>query len=357
MENGDCERLNGFSPCQPALGVKNAAPSSNVRPVMSQPSSLSEIADLLRANDSFLILSHVRPDGDAIGSQIALGAALMEIGKKVYLVNQDGLPENMAFLKMSDAIMTPPSAPLDVDVVVALDTANKPRLGEDAIAAGAKAKFWINIDHHISNPGYGDYNFVNADFPATGEIIYTLLLENDFPIPPASRDAIYVAVSTDTGSFQYRGTTPRTYRMAADLLERGLDVAAINTATYDNHPYRRVELMRELLNTLEISEDGRIANWSLTYSTKQRLQLQPDDSEGLIDIIRAIRGVQVAIFFEEISDKTIRVSMRSKDERVNVCEICQKFGGGGHKLAAGIRMDGPMELAKQQVLAEVAQTI
>jgi len=324
---------------------------------MSEQVSLEKIAKILRENDSFILLSHVRPDGDAIGSQIALGASLEAMGKKVRFVNQDGLPENMEFLPMSDRIETPPAEPIDVDVLVALDTANQPRLGEDALKAASKAKIIVNIDHHKSNPGYGDFAHIDSASPATGQILYKLITENEMPFPDATRDAIYVAVSTDTGSFQYRGTTVETYNMAADLVSRGLDVAKINTLTYDNHPYRRVELTRELLNTLERSPDGKSANWELTQEVKERLELQPDDSEGLIDMIRAIRGVYIAVFFEELKDKSIRVSMRSKDKMIDVCEICQKFGGGGHALAAGIRMEGPLIAAKNLVMAEVASAI
>jgi phosphoesterase RecJ-like protein len=176
-------------------------------------------------------------------------------------------------------------------------------------------------------------------------------------MPAESRDAIYVAVSTDTGSFQYPSTTATTYRMAADLIDHGLDVGKINSDTYDNHPYRRVELMRALLNTLELSADGLVANWEMRDQTRIDLKLLPEDSEGLIDIIRAIRGVQLAVFFEELEGGKIRVSMRSKDKRLDVCKVALEFGGGGHALAAGIRMKGPLEDAKAQVLAAIRRHI
>ena len=139
--------------------------------------------------------------------------------------------------------------------------------------------------------------------------------------------------------------------MGADLIRRGLDVGKINADTYDNHPYRRLELMRALLNTLNISANGKLAHWELLDATREKLELQPDDSEGLIDMIRAVRGVQVAVFFEELPDGNIRVSMRSKDQQVNVCNVATQFGGGGHALAAGIRMPGPLAEAKSQVLS------
>ena len=319
--------------------------------------TFTELGEVFRSHQSFVLLSHVRPDGDAIGSQLALGFSLLALGKTVWFINEDGLPENMAFLKGSERVTLPPGEPLDVEVAVALDTATKPRLGDAALHAASKARLWLNIDHHISNPKYGDLNLIDATSPATGQILYDLITALDLPMPPETRDAIYVAVSTDTGSFQYPSTTAKTYEMAADLIRRGLDVGSINSKTYDEHPYRRLELMRALLNTLERSDDGVLAHWELRDKVRLDLQLRPEDSEGLIDHIRAIRGVQLAVFFEELPDGKIRVSMRSKDKQFDVCKIALEFGGGGHALAAGIRMKGPMEDAKTLVLAAIQRRI
>lgn len=320
-------------------------------------SVIEQIGGVIAANESFVLMSHVRPDGDAIGSQLALGFALKALGKKVFLVNEEGVPESLEFMKGSNEVTMPPTEPLNVDVAIALDTATKPRLGDGALHAASKASIWINIDHHISNPGYGDLNLIDATKPATGQIIYELIQELGYPIPEETRDAIYVAVSTDTGSFQYGSTTAETYEMGADLIRRGLDIGKINADTYDNHPYRRLELMRALLNTLEISDDGKLAHWELLDATRRELRLQMDDSEGLIDMIRAVRGVLVAVFFEELPDGKVRVSMRSKDKSVNVCDVATEFGGGGHALAAGIRMPGPLEDAKPKVLASLGKVL
>jgi len=320
---------------------------------MSGNNSFAEIAAALRDHQSFVVMSHVRPDGDAIGSQLAMGFALEAMGKRVVYLNEDGLPDNLRFLPGSERIEQP-DGPIEIDVALALDTATKPRLGDKVLEAVSGAKLWINIDHHISNPGYGDLNYIDGGSPATGEIIYDLIIDQELPLPDETRDAIYVAVSTDTGSFQYPSTTARTYEMAADLVRRGLDVGRINSETYDNYPYRRLELIRALLNTLERSVGGQVADWQLSSAMRRKLELQPEDSEGLIDTIRAIRGVTVAVFFEELDDYRVRVSMRSKDRRIDVCQIAMKFGGGGHALAAGIRMNGPIAEARVAVLEEIA---
>jgi phosphoesterase RecJ-like protein len=200
-------------------------------------------------------------------------------------------------------------------------------------------------------------NLIDARKPATGQIVYELIKALDYPLPEETRDAVYVAVSTDTGSFQYGSTTAETYELGADLIRRGLDVGKINADTYDNHPRRRLELMRALLNTLEFSDDGQLACWELLDHTRLNLNLQPDDSEGLIDMIRSVKGVRVAVFFEELHDGKIRVSMRSKDKGINVCDVATAFGGGGHALAAGIRMPGPLAEAKPKVLAALQQAL
>lgn len=318
---------------------------------------IKDIGEVISSHQSFLLMSHVRPDGDAIGSQIALGFSLMAMGKEVYLVNEDGVPESLEFLKGSEKVTVPPNDPIEVEVAIALDTGNKPRLGDGSLHAASKAKVWLNIDHHISNPGYGDLNLIDGTKPATGQIIYELIKELGYPIPDETRDAIYVAVSTDTGSFQYGSTTAETYEIGADLIRRGLNVGKINADTYDNHPRRRLELMRALLNTLQITDDGHLACWELLDKTRLDLNLQPDDSEGLIDMIRSVKGVRVAAFFEELADGKIRVSMRSKDAGVNVCDVAAEFGGGGHALAAGIRMPGPLSEAKPKVLAALKQVL
>jgi len=325
--------------------------------IMSENASIESLGEIFNQHQTFALMSHMRPDGDAIGSQLGLGLALEAMGKTVFYWNEDGLPDSLAFLPCSEKISFPPAEAPEIDVAIALDTATKVRLGDGNLIAAAKAKLWVNIDHHISNPRYGDVNYVDATSPATGQIVYDIIQHLGMPLPDGARDAIYVAVSTDTGSFQYDSTTARTYRMAADLMDRGLNVGDINAKTYDSHPYRRIELLRALLNTLELTPNGKVAHWEMLDHLRTDLALKPEDSEGLIDMIRAISGVQVAVFFEELPGGKIRVSMRSKDRSVNVCDIAAQFGGGGHALAAGIRMPGPISEAKQQVLAAITSVL
>jgi phosphoesterase RecJ-like protein len=310
----------------------------------------------MREHNRFAILSHVRPDGDALGCQIALALSLQQLGKEVRVWNEDGMLEKYSFLPHAELLSKPPAAPEDVDVAIALDTAIQNRLGT-AFAAVRSAKMWINIDHHLSNPGYGDLVYVDPTAPATGQIIFDLIKDQGFPFDREIAENLFAAISTDTGSFQYPNTSARTFEIAAQLVCTGIDVGRLNQQLYENYPRRRIELLRELLRTMRFETDGRVASFSLSLKTAAALQVLPEDNEGLIDHLRAIRGVIVAVFFEELSDGKVRVSMRSKTDAIDVCMICQKFGGGGHTLAAGARVRGTLAEVEQKVLEEVCDVV
>ena len=319
--------------------------------------TFEEIGQVLRGNQCFAILSHVRPDGDALGSQLALALSLQQLGKDVRIWNEDGMLEKYSFLPRAELLTKPPSTAIDVDVAVALDTAIQNRLGTTLAAVGS-AKIWINIDHHRSNPGYGDLVIIDSSAPATGEIIFRLIKSQDLPFNHDIAENLFAAISTDTGSFQYPKTSARTFEIAAELVRvGGLDVGQISQQLYENYPRRRLELLRDLLRTMRFGEDGRVASFSLSLKTAADLAVLPEDNEGLIDHLRAIRGVIVAVFFEELADGKVRVSMRSKDEAVDVCAICQKFGGGGHTLAAGARIRGSLAEVEEKVLEEIGEVL
>ncbi len=320
-------------------------------------STFDEIGRVLREHQRFAILGHVRPDGDALGSQLALALSLQQLGKNVRVWNEDGMLEKYSFLPRSELLTKPPSTAADVDVAIALDTAIQNRLGT-ALTAIRSAKIWINIDHHVSNPGYGDLVTVDPNAPATGEIIFNLIKSQGLPLNHDIAENLYAAISTDTGSFQYPKTSARTFEIAAELVRvGGLDVGRISEQLYENYPRRRLELLRELLRTTRFEFGDRAASFSLTSKTAADLAVLPEDNEGLIDYLRAIRGVIVAVFFEELADGKVRVSMRSKDEAVDVCAICQKFGGGGHTLAAGARVRGSLAEVEEKVLEEIREVL
>jgi phosphoesterase RecJ-like protein len=304
-------------------------------------SSFEEIGAVLRSEQTFAVLSHVRPDGDALGSQLGLGLSLSKLGKTVMVRNEDGLLEKYSFLPGGEFLQTPLSEPQDFDVAIALDTATQSRLGT-ATSLVRTAKTWINIDHHPSNPRYGDLVYIDSNAPATGQILFELIQSQGLPMDTAIAENLFVAISTDTGSFQYPNTTARTFEIGAELLRLGVNVGRVSQLLYESYPRRRVELLRELLGTMRFEGSGKVASFSLSLETAAKLGAKPEDNEGLIDHIRAILGVVVAVFFEELAGGKVRVSMRSKSDAVDVGAICEKFGGGGHKLAAGARVRGTL---------------
>jgi phosphoesterase RecJ-like protein len=315
-----------------------------------------EIGQILRTHQRFAILGHVRPDGDALGSQLALALSLQALGKEVRVWNEDGMLEKYSFLPRAELLTKPPSTPEAFDVAVALDTAIQNRLGT-ALGAVRSAKIWINIDHHLSNPGYGDLVHIDTSAPATGEIIFHLIKSEGLPFDRDIAENLYAAISTDTGSFQYPKTSARTFEIAAELIRAGVDVGGLSQLLYENYPRRRLELLRELLRNMRFQQDDHVASFSLSLKAAADLGVLPEDNEGLIDHLRAVHGVIVAVFFEELSDGKVRVSMRSKTEAVDACAICQKFGGGGHTLAAGARVRGTLSEVEERVLAEVCERV
>ncbi|CAN5550039.1 bifunctional oligoribonuclease/PAP phosphatase NrnA [soil metagenome] len=322
---------------------------------MKQNSTFAEIAAILRAQQRIVVLSHVRPDGDAFGSQLALALSLRELGKEVTLWNEDGMLEKYSFMPGSELLQRPPAEPQTFDLGVALDTAIQSRLGTAFEAA--RAPRWINIDHHPTNPRYGDFVYIDPTAPATGEILFEFLAAENLPINRDIAENLFVAISTDTGSFQYPNTTARTFEIGAKLLQHGVELGRVSQLLYETYPRRRVELLRELLGTMRFAGGGRVASFSLSMAVAKSLGVLPEDNEGLIDHLRAIEGVIVAVFFEELPEGKVRVSMRSKSEAADVAAICQQFGGGGHNLAAGARVRGSLEEVEQRVMKAICDVI
>ncbi len=323
---------------------------------MSDNCTPAQLASLIRDNHRFVVMSHVRPDGDALGCTLAMGLCLRQLGKEVAMWNEEGCLEKFSFLPGSELVRKPPAEPQAFDVAFVLDTAVRDRVGA-CLPAVAKAGAWVNIDHHISNPRFGDLNYIDSAAPATGEILFELFRKMELPVTYEMADNLYVAISTDTGSFQYPSTTARTYEIGAELVRMGVNVGALSQRLYESYPRRRIELLKSLLNALTFTSGDRVASFALTQETTRALGTIPDDNEGLIDTIRAVQGVVVAVFFEELAGEKVRVSLRSKDPRYDVCKIAQQFGGGGHSLAAGIRMPGPLALAQQRVLKAIDESL
>ncbi len=315
---------------------------------MTSPRVLARILDTIRASENVCIVGHIRPDGDCVGSQLGLGYALQSAGKKVTVWNEDPIPKKLSFLDPKH-LLAQPVAGRKLDCVIATDCASYERLGRAGECIKDR-KVLINIDHHASNTRYGDINWISDKEPSSGELIYRLLAAARWPITPAIADCLFTAVSTDTGSFQYPSTRPGTYHVAAHLVERGADLAKISNEVYQSYPLSRVRLLQHVYNKFKLTHDDRTAYLWLKKADFARTGAGPDDSEGIIDHIRAIEPVVVACVFEEMSPELTRVSFRSKSEEVNVNEVASLFGGGGHRAAAGARISGRPLTVQRRVL-------
>lgn len=329
-------------------------------PPKTMPASVtpySEIAAVLQKAQRVAVAAHVRPDGDAVGSVMGLALSLRALGKTVYALLEDGVPANLGFLPEIATILTPPYAEFEVDVSVALDTASHERLGEHTKAALARAPLLIDIDHHPTNPGYGHLNHIDGSQPAVGQMVYDLLQAGGFPVSDAVMQHLFTAISTDTGSFQYASTNARTHAIAAEMLKAGLDTARLAQLLYQTYPARRLLLLRAMLNEMQFCAEGQIASWQFKRALMDEVQVQSGDTEGLIDTLRMVDTVVAAVIFEELPDGKVRVSARSKDARVDVSAVCGQFGGGGHRLASGARMKGPIEEASQLFLTALEHEV
>lgn len=298
------------------------------------------------------VTSHFRPDGDAIGSTLALGLALQEMGKKVYMWNEDGVPARYAFLEGSDQILPlPAELPSDLDMLICVDTGDWKRLGDSSQQLFAGFPLIVNIDHHGTNTRYGHVHVIEPETAACAFVLFNILKSWGVKLTRAMADALYVGISTDTGSFQYGSTTPAVMHAAAELLAAGVDVADVNRRVYQEVPYTALLMQREVLNHMEVEAEGQLAHYSMPGGRKAELGVGLEDTKDLVDVVRVLQGVRVALIFEDLEDGRVRVSLRSKDPQVSVAAIAAQFGGGGHAMASGIRMRGPLEEARAQVLA------
>ncbi len=318
--------------------------------------SFSEISAAIDAAENILVASHLRPDGDAYGSALAVSLWLKSLGKTVTSWNEDGMLEKFTFMPGSEMVTLPPATPQEFDLVVALDNSVKNRLGTVWASVAGTPKV-INMDHHVSNTLYGDLNYIDPSAPATGQIIFEFFKAQGVTITADIATNLFVAISTDTGSFQYAGTDARTFEAASGLVAAGVKVGDLSGAMYQSQPRRRLELLRHALNEAKFTCDGHLASFSLSLDAVSSMGVIPEDNEGIIDHLRSVEGVVAAVFFEELPEGKVRVSARSKDARVNVCTICGQFGGGGHPLASGARMVGTLAEVEATFLEAVSHEI
>lgn len=312
-------------------------------------SSIQEIRRVLEHYDHIVVTAHVSPDGDAIGSTLALYGWLRSLQKEVVVVLDDDVDEKFSFLKDYAAIQKPDAVQTDASwLTVVLDATDMKRLG--AVASLAKGKV-LNIDHHISNQHFADWEYIRPDFAAAGEILTDLFLAWNVPIDAAWADALYLAIATDSGFFKFSNTTGHTLRMAAALVDAGARPNVISEHL-EARSLAKLQALSEVLRHIELFGNNTVAGLAFT---PELLQYTGEHTGSYIDYVRSVKGVDAAFTVKFINESETRVSLRSKTVDVNA--IAAVFGGGGHVRAAGCTIAAPLDEAKKMVVKEILKTI
>ena len=321
---------------------------------------LRTIAEAIRGHDRFLVTTHENPDGDALGSLLAAKLMLEQLGKDVvpYLAGQVPLPREYQFMELDDLRREPP-ADAHRRVLLALDCANERRLGPDP-SVYENAPLVIDIDHHHDNTRFGHLNYIVGKASSTGEIMFDLLHELGVELTPEIAEALYIAIVTDTGRFQYANTTAKSLRLAAELVEAGADVHRVFQGVYENVAFAKLKLIARALEHAQVYEGGRVVVSHLEKTDFDAAGAEEPYSEGIIDLLRAVEGAEIAALIREPPTRngpTRRVSLRTTAEGVDVSIIARKSGGGGHPQAAGFSSEAPLEeiveFIRREYLAQV----
>src|SRR5882757_2164228 len=329
---------------------------------MTQTSSdLQPVVAALREHDRFLVVTHENPDGDALGSLLATTLALRQLGKDVvmYLAGDGPLPHEYSFMQL-DGLLRELPADMEERTLVAVDCAKADRMGPDTTPID-RAEFVIDIDHHHDNTRFGDVNLIVADASSTGEVLRDVFRELGVELTPEIAEPLYIALVTDTGRFQYANTTPKSLRLAAELVEAGADVHAVFQQVYESVQFAKLKLLARALERARVLEGGSIVVSYLLRDDFGDVGAAEPYSEGIIDYLRAVEGAELAALIREPPRDDAparRISLRASIDELDVSAIARSFGGGGHRQAAGFQSEASIdeitELIRQGFVAQRA---
>jgi len=307
---------------------------------------IRQIADAIHARQRFVISSHARPDGDSIGSELAMACALRALGKHATVVNADAAPPPLMTFPGVPDIQVAPSAEGDFDAAIIMECGDLSRTGVSGLDRG----FVINIDHHPGNTGYGRINWFDSSAAACGEMVFDLVRALGVPLTVEIATHIYLAILTDTGSFHYSSISPRTFDICREALEAGVDPVQVARNVYDSNDMGRLKLFGAVLSAMQIDQTGRIAIVYLDHEMARAAGGTYEDTEGLINLPLTVKEIQSVVFFKHDEGDAYRVSMRSKGD-IDIGAVAKEFGGGGHKNAAGCSVTGAID-ALQKIFVE-----
>jgi nanoRNase/pAp phosphatase (c-di-AMP/oligoRNAs hydrolase) len=314
----------------------------------------------IQNNKSFLITTHINPDGDAIGSEVALKLFLEQIGKKTTIVNSSVSPDTLVFLDPEGTIKrfqqnSSTNVLDDIDVIFILDVNNWQHVGAISKVLRTSTLPRVCIDHHVdASEKFADVTVADASYASTGMMVYDLIVSMKGTVTPAMAEAVYATIIADTGTFRFSNTDKRAFVMAAELCDKGVNPHNLYRRVFASKTWGTGRLLGPVLGSVETGADGRLAWISATQEMFKTAGATYDDSDGFVDLVRAIKGVELVLFFKELPDGKIKVSLRSNGI-ADAHAIASGFGGGGHKMASGLKVDGPMEKAIETVVSACLQ--
>ncbi len=313
---------------------------------------LSQVVELIENKQSFAITTHVRPDGDGIGSSLGLYWLLRSLGKSAEVIVRDGIPAAYAQLPGANEIKQIAEVNGKYDAIFVIECSDLARPG----IKGLENQFTVNIDHHATSEHFGTINWIDQTASAVGEMIYNLCKAIGGRITREIAECVYLALVTDTGSFHFPNTTDRTLKVASELVKVGVKPAQISEVVYNSYPWSRIELMRQVLATVERNENGAIAWMRQTLEMAESSEAVDGDNNGFVNIPLAAKEVEAVVYMREVQPNIYRVSLRSKGN-INVARVAEKFGGGGHKNAAGCRVEGDWDVREKEILATLTNAV
>jgi phosphoesterase RecJ-like protein len=313
---------------------------------------LSQVVELIENKQSFAITTHVRPDGDGIGSSLGLCWLLRSLGKSAEVIVRDGIPAAYAQLPGANEIKQISEVNGKYDAIFVIECSDLARPG----IKGLENQFTVNIDHHATSEHFGTINWIDQTASAVGEMIYNLCKAIGGRITREIAECVYLALVTDTGSFHFPNTTDRTLKVASELIKVGVKPAQISEVVYNSYPWSRIELMRQVLATVERNENGTIAWMRQTLEMAESSEAVDGDNNGFVNIPLAAKEVEAVVYMREVQPNAYRVSLRSKGN-INVARVAEKFGGGGHKNAAGCRIEGDWDEKEKEIVAALTEAV
>lgn len=310
---------------------------------------LSQVVELIENKQDFAITTHLKPDGDGVGSSLGLCWLLRSLGKSAEVVVRGDIPLAYRSLPGADEIRDIARIDRDYDAIFVIECSDLERPG----IAGLGEQFTVNIDHHATSEHFGTVNWIDSTASAVGEMIYNLVKAIGGRVTREIAECVYMALVTDTGSFHFSNTTDRTLKVASELIKAGAKPAVISEAVYNNYPWSRIELMRQVLSTVKRDESGKVASLRQTLKMREEAGAVDGDNNGFVNIPLAAREILACVYMREVGENSYRVSLRSKGD-INVAKVAERWGGGGHRNAAGLRIDGDWD-AKEAELVEAVR--